>query len=63
MQYAADRRAEANRLAFECLTEADPVLVDVRPAGEFIPGFTRETILTSGPPMLRGRRATGLIAT
>jgi len=51
MQYAADRRAEANRLAFERLTKADPVLVDVRPAGEFIPGFTRETILTSGPPM------------
>lgn len=51
MQYAADRRAEANRLAFERLTEADPVLVDVRPAGKFIPGFTRETILTSGPPM------------
>lgn len=51
MQYAADRRVEANRLAFERLTKADPVLVDVRPAGEFIPGFTRETILTSGPPM------------
>lgn len=51
MQYAADRRAEANRLTFERLTKADPVLVDVRPAGEFIPGFTRETILTSGPPM------------
>lgn len=51
MQYAADRRAEANRLAFERLTKADPVLVDVRPAGEFIPGFTRETILPSGPPM------------
>lgn len=51
MQYAADRRAEANRLAFERLTNADPVLVDVRPAGEFIPRFTRETILTSGPPM------------
>lgn len=51
MQYAADRRAEANRLAFERLTKADPVLVDVRPAGEFIPRFTRETILTSGPPM------------
>lgn len=51
MQYAADRRAEANRLAFERLTKADPVLVDVRPAGEFIPRFTREIILTSGPPM------------
>jgi hypothetical protein len=51
MQYAADRRAEANQLAFERLTKADPVLVDVRPAGEFVPGFTPETILTSGPPM------------
>jgi Protein of unknown function (DUF1116) len=51
MQYAADRLAEANQLAFERLTKADPVLVDVRPAGEFVRGFTPETILTSGPPM------------
>ena len=51
MQFAADRRVEANKLAFERLTKSDPVLVDVRPAGEFIPGFTRQTILTSGPPM------------
>lgn len=51
MQYAADKRAEANLLAFERLTRSDPVLVDVRPAGEFIPNFTTQTILTSGPPM------------
>src|SRR4029078_882180 len=51
MQFAADRRIEANKLAFDRLTKSDPVLVDVRPAGEFIPGFTRNTILTSGPPM------------
>jgi hypothetical protein len=51
MQYQADRRKEANQKAFERLTRADPVLVDVRPAGEFIAGFTPETILTSGPPM------------
>jgi len=51
MQFAADSRIEANKLAFERLTKSDPVLVDVRPAGEFIPGFTRNTILTSGPPM------------
>jgi Protein of unknown function (DUF1116) len=51
MQYAADRRAEANKLAFERLTKSEPVLVDVRPAAEFIPGFTPQTILTSGPPM------------
>ena len=40
MQYAADRRLEANQAAFERLTKADPVLIDVRPAGKFIPGFT-----------------------
>ena len=51
MQYAADRRAKANQAAFERLTKADPVLIDVRPAGEFLPGFTPKTILTSGPPM------------
>ena len=51
MQFAADRRVEANKLAFDRLTKSDPVLVDVRTAGEFIPGFTRHTILTSGPPM------------
>jgi hypothetical protein len=50
MQYASDRRAEANRLAFERLTASDPVLVDLRPAGEAVPGFTPHTILTSGPP-------------
>src|SRR4029453_15220289 len=42
---------EANRLAFERLTQSDPVLVDVRAVGEFVPGFARNIILTSGPPM------------
>src|ERR1044071_4863989 len=51
MQFAPDRLVEANKLAFERLTKSDPVLVDVRPAGEFIPSFTRNIILTSGPPM------------
>jgi hypothetical protein len=51
MQYAADRRTEANQVAFERLTKADPVLIDVRPVGEFIKDFTPRTILTSGPPM------------
>ena len=50
MPYAADN-AEANRLAFERLTGSDPVLVDVRRVGDFVPGFTPQTILTSGPPM------------
>ena len=51
MQHSTDRRTEANLLAFERLTRSDPVLVDVRPAREFVPNFTPETILTSGPPL------------
>jgi hypothetical protein len=41
----------ANTEAFTRLTEADPVLVDVRPAGEVVPGLTEATILTSGAPL------------
>jgi len=50
MPRAADT-TEANRLAFDRLTKSDPVLVDVRRVGDFVPGFTPNTILTSGPPM------------
>src|SRR5262245_19440152 len=42
---------KANRLAFDRLTQSEPVLVDVRAVGEFVPGFARNIILTSGPPM------------
>jgi hypothetical protein len=45
------QRQSANREAFRRLTASEPVLEDVRPAGEVVPGFTRETILTSGPTM------------
>ena len=41
----------ANQVAFERLTQAEPVLVDIKPAIQVVPGMTRETILTSGPPM------------
>ena len=41
----------ANSEAFSRLTGADPVLIDVRPAGEVVPGMTAETILTSGAPL------------
>ena len=44
-------RTEANRLAFERLCAAEPVLVDIRPAIEVLPGMTPATVLTSGPPM------------
>jgi hypothetical protein len=45
-----DVREKANLQALELLVGSDPVLVDVRPAGEVIPGMTANTILTSGPP-------------
>lgn len=41
----------ANARAAERLCAAEPVLVDVRPAGEVVPGMTRETVLTSGAPL------------
>jgi hypothetical protein len=44
-------RAAANRLAADRMTSADPVLVDIRPAIEVVPGITENTILTSGAPM------------
>jgi Protein of unknown function (DUF1116) len=43
-------RQHANQRAFDLLTSADPVLVDVRPAGEVVPGMSPTTVLTSGPP-------------
>ena len=45
------QRERANQAALERLTEADPVVVDMRPASEVVPGMTPETILTSGAPM------------
>lgn len=51
MQFAVDQREIANRLAFERLTQSDPVLTDICRAGDFVHGLTPETILTSGPPM------------
>ena len=44
-------RTDANELAFMRLCEAEPVLVDVVPAIEALPGMTPNTVLTSGPPM------------
>lgn len=43
---------EANARAVELLFSSDPVLIDVRPAIEVLPGLTGDTVLTSGPPML-----------
>ncbi len=51
MQDASGARAAANTRAFDRLIKADPVVVDVRPAIEVVPGLDRNTILTSGPPL------------
>ena len=41
----------ANREALARLSAAQPVLVDVRPAIEVVPGMTRDTVLHAGPPI------------
>ena len=46
-----DPAQSPNDIAFARLTGGTPVLVDVRPAIEVLPGMTRDTVLTSGPPM------------
>jgi hypothetical protein len=45
------RRHAANAEAAERICAAEPVLIDVRAAGDVAPGLTRETILTSGAPL------------
>jgi hypothetical protein len=44
-------RSSANAEAVARMTGAEPVLIDVAPAGQVVPGMTERTILTSGPPM------------
>lgn len=46
-----ERRVEANVRAVERMCAADPVLMEVRPAVEVVPGMTERTILTSGPEL------------
>lgn len=42
---------EANAEAFSRLDAADPWVVDVAPAGEVLPGYKENLVLTSGAPM------------
>lgn len=42
---------EANRLVFQRIVEGDPVLVDIAPAIEVIPGMEDRTVFHSGPPI------------
>ena len=46
-----ERIAQANQQAAACLTENDPVWVDIRPAGECVEGLEDHMILHSGPPV------------
>ncbi len=41
----------ANAEAFNRIVSADPVLVDIRPAGEVVPGLEDRMVLHSGPPV------------
>lgn len=45
------KMAAANQRAVAKLMSADPVLVDVQPARDVIPGMTPKTILHAGPPI------------
>jgi hypothetical protein len=60
-----EQRTDANARAVEELCAAEPVLLDLRPAVDVVPGMTPETILTSGPPMAwdeyRGGQRAGII--
>jgi len=44
------RRGQANAEAVRRLTSSEPVLIDVRPAGEVLAGMRPNLVLTSGPP-------------
>ncbi|SEF32306.1 Protein of unknown function [Amycolatopsis pretoriensis] len=46
-----ERRTRANDAAVAAMLNADPVIVDVAPALEVLPGMTPNTILTSGAPL------------
>src|SRR4030081_2085920 len=41
----------ANQVALRRLLDARQVLVDVRPAGEVVPGMERDMVLHAGPPI------------
>lgn len=49
---------KGNQAALRALFDSQPMLVDVRPAIDVVPGLTASTVLTSGPEM-EWRRYTG----
>ena len=51
--------SKANDEAARRICEADPVVVDIKPAGEVVPGMTEQKILTSGAPLEWGQYTGG----
>lgn len=51
MGKAGESVQKANAEVLSRIFESDPVLVDVQPAGDVVPGMTHNTILTSGAPL------------
>jgi hypothetical protein len=51
---------DANRETLRRLRDAEPVLEDIRPAGEVLPGMAPNSILTSGPALAGSYTASGL---
>lgn len=51
MSVTAADRATANRTVVDRMCDAEPVVVDLRPAIEVMPGMTAQTVLTSGAPL------------
>ncbi len=47
----SDKIEQANKIVIQRMVEANPVLVDFRPARDVIPGMTDRTIHYSGPPV------------
>lgn len=54
MNSPPSRRAVANDRTTEAMLAADPMLVDVQPAGSALPGMEPNIILTSGAPLAWG---------
>lgn len=55
------RTEEANREALDRIRAASPFLVDLRPAGEVIPGLGPREFLHAGPPLEGWREACGAL--
>ena len=51
--------ADPDWAAFERMCGSEPVLTDIRPAGDVVPGFEPDLIITSGAPLAWARYVGG----